>query len=326
LFAGISGAAVADTTAMGSILIPMMKKQGYSPAYSAAITTASSVIGPIIPPSAIMVVYGSVTGISIGTLFMAGIIPGLLIGAGLMVLAMFFAVRDKHPRRTEPFVRERARHVVPRAGIGLILTAIILAGLLSGLFTPPEAAIMACAYVIWVGVFVLKTLTLRDIINSVIDSAVTASAILLVVASAHLFSVVLTSEGIPEFIGETISGMASNRIVFLLLVNVFLIFIGMVMEPSAIVVVLAPILLPIALRFGVDPIHFSLVMLVNANIGLATPPLGVCLFTVAPIAKVKYERIALSTLPFVAVEIAALMLMTYFPELILFIPRGAGLI
>jgi tripartite ATP-independent transporter DctM subunit len=326
LFAGISGAAVADTAAMGSIIIPMMKKQGYTAEYSAAITTASSVIGPIIPPSAIMVVYGSVTGISIGTLFMAGIIPGLLIGAGLMVMAMFFAIRDKHPRRTEPFVRERAHHVIKRAGIGLALTAIILAGLLSGVFTPAEAAIMACVYVIWMGVLVLKTLTLKDIGGSIIESAVTTSAILLVISSAHLFSVVLTSEGIPEKISELISRTAENRYTFLLFVNVFLVFMGMVMEPSAIVVVLAPVLLPIALKFGIHPIHFSLVMLVNANIGLVTPPLGMCLFTAAPIARVKYERIAVNALPFVAMEIAVLMFMTYFPELILFIPRGAGLI
>ncbi|MDR1933399.1 MAG: TRAP transporter large permease [Spirochaetales bacterium] len=326
LFAGISGAAVADTAAMGSILIPMMKKQGYTAEYSAAITTASSVIGPIIPPSAIMVVYGSVTGIPIETLFMAGIIPGLLIGAGLMLMAMFFAVRDKHPRRTEAFVRERAHHVIKRAGIGLTLTAIILAGLLSHIFTPAEAAVMACIYVIWMGVLVLKTLTIKDIGESIIESAVTTSAILLVVSSANLFGVVLTSEGIPEKIVEFISRAADNRYTFLLFVNVFLVFLGMVMEPSAIIVILAPVLLPMALRFGIHPIHFSLVVLVNANIGLVTPPLGMCLFTAAPIARVKYERIALNAIPFMAMEIAVLMFMTYFPELILLIPRGAGLI
>ncbi|MDR2587817.1 MAG: TRAP transporter large permease, partial [Spirochaetales bacterium] len=322
LFAGISGAAVADTAAVGSILIPMMKKQGYTAEYSAAITTASSVIGPIIPPSAIMVVYGSVTGISLGTLFIAGIIPGLLIGAGLMVMAMFFALRDKHPRRKEAFVWERAQYAVKRAGIGLILTGTLLAGLLSGFFTPAEAAIMACAYVIYVGVFVLKTLTLKDITASIAEAAVTASAILLVIASAHLFSIVLTTENIPEIIAGMIKNTAGSRFVFLLLVNIFLLFLGMIMEASAIVVILAPILLPIAVGFGVHPIHFSLIMLVNANIGLATPPLGVCLFSVAPIAKVKYERIALAALPFIGIEIAVLMLMTYFPELILIIPRG----
>jgi tripartite ATP-independent transporter DctM subunit len=325
LFAGISGAAVADTAAMGSILIPMMKKQGYSAEYSAAITTASSVIGPIIPPSAIMVVYGSLTGISIGTLFLAGIIPGLLIGAGLMIMAMFFAIRDKHPRRTEAFVPERARHVVKRAGIGLALAVIIIAGLLSGIFAPSEAAIMACVYVLWMGLLVLKTLTLGDIAASLIEASVTASVILLVIVCAHLFSIVLTSEGIPEKITAFISEVAGNRYTFLLLVNILLIFMGMVMESNAIVVVLAPILLPLALSFGIHPIHFSLVMLVNANIGLVTPPLGMCLFTAAPLAKVKYERIAVATMPFIAMEIAVLMLMSYFPELILFIPRSAGL-
>jgi tripartite ATP-independent transporter DctM subunit len=325
LFAGISGAAVADTAAIGSILIPMMKKQGYTAEYSAAITTASSVIGPIIPPSAIMIVYGTITGISISTLFLAGIIPGLLIGAGLMIMAMFFAIKDKHPRRTEPFVPERARHVVKRAGIGFALAIIILAGLLSGIFTPSEAAVMACVYVLWMGILVLKTLTLNDIGHSIIEASVIASVIFLVIICAHLFSIVLTSEGIPEKITGFISGAAGNRYTFLLLVNILLLFMGMVMESSAVVVVLAPILLPLALNFGIHPIHFSLIMIVNANIGLITPPLGMCLFTAAPLAKVKYERIAITTIPFIAMEIVVLLLMSYFPELILFIPRRAGL-
>jgi tripartite ATP-independent transporter DctM subunit len=257
---------------------------------------------------------------------LAGIVPGLLIGAGLMIMAMFFAVRDKHPRRTKPFVRERAQHAIKRAGIGLILTVLVLAGLLSGIFTPHEAAIMACIYVVWMGVLVLKTLTLKDIGHSIIEAAVTASAILLVICSAHLFSVVLTIEGIPQKIAEIVSRVATGRLSFLFLVNVLIVFLGMIMEPSAIVVVLAPILLPMAIEAGINSIHFSLIMIVNANIGLATPPLGMCLFTTAPIARVKYERIAITTLPFVAMELAILMLMTCFPEIILFIPRGAGLI
>ena len=326
LFAGISGTAVADTAAMGSILIPMMKQQGYTAEYSAAITTASSVIGPIIPPSAIMVVYASVTGIPLKTLFTSGIIPGLLIGAGLMIMAMFFAIRDKHPRRREPFIRERVPHAMQRAGIGLALALIIMTGLLSGVFTPAEAAVLACGYVIWMGCVVLKTLTARAIAQSIVESAVAAGAILLIVSSAYLFSVVLSSEGIPEKIAEMISGIAGNRYSFLILVNLLLLFMGMIMEPSAFVVILAPILLPMALAAGIHPIHFSLVMLVNANIGLATPPLGMCLFTVAPIARVKYESIAVAALPFLAMEIIVLMLITLFPEVILFIPRATGLI
>ena len=326
LFAGISGTAVADTAAMGSILIPMMKRQGYTAEYSAAITTASSVIGPIIPPSAIMVVYASVTDVPLGTLFVGGIMPGLLIGVGLMVMAMFFAIRDKHPRRRQPFVRERARHAINRAGIGLLLAVIIMAGLLSGVFIPSEAAVMACIYVIWMGCVVLKTLTVRDIADSIAQAAVIAGAILLIVFSAHLFGIVLTSEGIPGKITEVISSFAGNDFSFLILVNLLFLFMGMIMEPSAFVVILAPILLPMALASGIHPIHFSLVMIVNANIGLATPPLGMCLFTVAPIARVKYERIAIAALPFLAMEIAVLMLITFFPDIILWVPRATGLI
>jgi tripartite ATP-independent transporter DctM subunit len=273
-----------------------------------------------------MVVYASVTGIPLGTLFTGGIVPGLLIGAGLMVMAMFFAIRDKHPRRMEPFVRERVRHAVQRAGIGLALVVIVMTGLLSGIFTPPEAAVLACVYVIWLGRVILRILTVKDIARSVVESAVTAGAILLIVSSAYLFSVVLTSEGVPEKIAEIISGVAESRYSFLVLANLLLLFMGMIMEPSAFVVILAPILLPLALALGIHPIHFSLVMIVNANIGLATPPLGMCLFTVAPIARVKYERIAIAAMPFLAMEIAVLMLITFFPDIILFVPRAAGLI
>jgi tripartite ATP-independent transporter DctM subunit len=326
MFAGLTGAAVADTAAIGSILIPAMKKQGYSAEYSAAVTTTSSIIGPIIPPSIIMVIYGSVTGMSIGALFLAGFIPGLLVGLSLMVMATYFAIKEKHPRRTEPFGWERAKHVTKRALIGLLLPIIIIGGILSGVFTPTEAAAMACFYALLVGTVILRTLRLKDIIDSLLESAVMASVILLVISAANLFGVVLTIERVPETVARFITGIAPNKYMFLLLVNIFLLFMGMIMETGANVVILAPILLPVALKFGVHPLHFALVMLVNVNIGLTTPPLGVCLFTAAPIAKVKYELISIKVIPFVAMEIIVLMLITYIPELILIVPRLAGMI
>ena len=326
LFAGLTGAAVADTAAIGSILIPAMKKQGYTAAYSAAVTTASSIIGPIIPPSIIMVIYGSVTGMSIGALFLAGFIPGVLMGLGLMVLAAFFAIRENHPRRTEPFPREKLLSVIRRAIIGLMLPVIIIGGILSGVFTATEAAAMACFYALVVGTLVLRTLTLKDIKDSLLESAVTAGVILLVISSANLFGVVLAIERVPAVVAGFITDVAPNPVVFLLLVNVFLLFMGMIMETGANVVILAPILLPVALRFGVHPLHFALVMLVNLNIGLTTPPLGVCLFTAAPIARVRYEQISWRVLPFVGMQVSVLLLITFIPELILFLPRLLGMI
>lgn len=326
LFAGLTGAAVADTAAIGSILIPAMKKQGYTAAYSAAVTTASSIIGPIIPPSIIMVIYGSVTGLSIGALFIAGFIPGILVGLGLMILATYFAIRDKHPRRTEPFPRDKMARVVRRAIIGIMLPVIIIGGILSGVFTPTEAAAMACFYALVVGTLVLRRLTLNDIKDSLLESAVTASVILLVISAANLFGVVLAVERVPNLVARFITTVAPNPVVFMLMVNVFLLFMGMIMETGANVVILAPILLPVALRFGVHPLHFALVVLVNLNIGLTTPPLGVCLFTAAPIARVRYEKISRAVLPFVGMQIVVLMLITFVPETVLFLPRLLGII
>jgi len=292
-FAGLTGAAVADTAAIGSILIPAMKKQGYSAEYSAAITTASSIIGPIIPPSIIMVIYGSITGMSIGALFMAGFVPGILIGLGLMVAATYYAIKENHP---------------------------------TGKFTPTEAAAVACGYVFLVGIFVYKKLTIKDIIDSLYESAVTSAVILLIISTAKLFGLFLALEHVPEQVAVIITSITTNKYVFLLIMNIFLLFMGMVMETGANVILLAPILLPIALSFGVHPLHFALIMLVNLNIGLTTPPLGVCLFVAAPIAKTTMEKIVVRVIPLVAMEVVVLLFITYIPELILYVPRLFGFV
>lgn len=324
LFAGLTGAAVADTAAIGSILIPAMKKEGYSAAYSAAVTTASSIIGPIIPPSIIMVIYGTITGESIGALFMAGFVPGVLIGLGLMVLALVYALKENHPRRTEPVSRKEIIKRSKAAVIGLIMPIIILGGILSGKFTATEAASLACAYAFLVGIIIYRSLSVKDILESLLECAVVSSVILLIISTAKLFGMVLTIEQIPGQIATIMMSVTENKIMFLLLVNVFLLFMGMIMETGANIILLAPILLPLAIRYGVEPLHFALIMIVNVNIGLTTPPLGVCLFTAAPIAKTSYESIAMKVLPFVAMEIMVLLLITYVPDIVLIVPRLTG--
>lgn len=324
LFAGLTGAAVADTAAIGSILIPAMKKEGYSAAYSAAVTTASSIIGPIIPPSIIMVIYGTITGESIGALFMAGFVPGVLIGLGLMVLALVYALKENHPRRTEPVSRKEIIKRSKAAVIGLIMPIIILGGILSGKFTATEAASLACAYAFLVGIIIYRSLSVKDILESLLECAVVSSVILLIISTAKLFGMVLTIEQIPGQIAAIMMSVTENKIMFLLLVNVFLLFMGMIMETGANIILLAPILLPLAIRYGVEPLHFALIMIVNVNIGLTTPPLGVCLFTAAPIAKTSYESIAMKVLPFVAMEIMVLLLITYVPDIVLIVPRLTG--
>ncbi len=325
-FAGITGSGVADTAALGSVLIPAMKKEGYTAEYAAAITVASSVIGPIMPPSIIMVVYSMTTGASVGALFAAGFVPGLAVALVLMVVCHLFAIKYNHPRRTEPIPFSVAVVTVRKSLIALMCPVVLIGGIFSGRFTPTEAAAIACFYAMIAGIFLLKTLTLKDIFESFVKSAVSSSVILLIISMAGLFSQVMALEQLPRTVANIILGITENKYTFLLLVNVLLLFMGMIMETSASVILLAPILLPIAIQLGIDPLHFALVMLVNLNIGLITPPVGVCLFVAAPIAGISIEKLSKAVLPFIGAEVFALLLLTYMPELVLIVPRLMGFI
>lgn len=325
-FAGLTGAAVADTAAIGSILIPAMKEEGYSAEYAAAVTTTSSVIGPIIPPSIIMVIYASVTGESVGALFLAGFLPGLAVALSLSGLAYFFAVRHGHPKRTERISFEEGSRIIKRSLVAVLVPIIIIGGILTGVFTPTEAAAMACFYALIVGVFYYRSLTVRDVVDSLMKAGIVAATILLIISTSQLFSMVLTVERVPEQVASALTAAISNKYVFLLVANVLFLFMGMVMEISASVIMLTPILLPIAVAFGVHPLHFALVMLVNLNVGLTTPPVGVCLFTAVPIAKVSVEKMIPKVMPFVAAEIIAILAITFIPEITLFLPRLTGFI
>jgi len=325
-FAGITGSGVADVAALGSVLIPSMRKEGYTAQYAAAITVAGSVIGPIIPPSIIMVVYSMTTGESVGALFAAGFIPGLAIGFALMILSYYFAVKNGHPRRTERIPFPVAIVTVRKSLIAMMCPVVLVGGIFSGRFTPTEAAAISCFYAIIAGCFLLKTLSFKDIIDSFVKAAVSSSIILLIIAMAGLFSQVMTLEHMPSTVANVILGITENKYVYLLLVNILLLFMGMIMETSASVILLAPILLPIAIQLGIHPLHFALVMLVNLNIGLITPPVGVCLFAAAPIAGISIEKISKAVFPFICAEVFALMLLTYIPELVLIVPRWLGFI
>jgi len=325
-FAGLTGAGVADTSALGSILIPAMEEQGFTPEYSAAITASSSVIGPIIPPSIIMVTFGSIMGISVGSLFAAGIIPGIVVGAGLMVLAYIIAVKDNHPYRKEKVKRKEAIATFKDAIYSLIMPLIIVGGIFSGIFTPTESAAIAVAYALFVGFVVFRSLTIKDLIDSLVSSAVTTSVIILIMGLANVFGWSLAIQKIPQALATLITGMHLSKIGFLILVNFFLLFMGMIMETGANAILLGPILMPLAMSYGINPLHFSLIMLVNLNIGLATPPLGVCLFVACPIAKISMEQISKSIFPFILMEILVLFLITFVPEIVLIVPRIFGYI
>jgi len=271
-----------------------------------------------------MVVFGSIMGLSIGSLFAAGFVPGFLVGLALMVMAYLIAKKRNHPYRTEKVTRQEFWTVFKKAIYSLIMPIIIIGGIFSGSFTPTEAAAVAVLYALIVGFFIFKTLTVKDVMESLGKSAITTSIILLIIGSANVFGWVLALERIPQSLANTLIAMDLTRVQFLLLVNVFLLFMGMIMETGANAILLGPILMPIAMRMGINPIHFALIMLVNLNTGLSTPPLGACLFVAAPIAKGSLGKLSRAIFPFIAMEVVALLLITFIPEIVLFVPRLLG--
>ena len=323
-FGGISGSAVADAAAMGTILVPGMVRKGYTPGFSAAVTAASSTMGPIIPPSIFMVIMGVTTGLSIGGLFAAGIVPGLMLGLAMMGLSYVIAVRRNYPREEEPVTLARFGRHLRSAGPALVAPFIILGGILGGIFTPTEAAAVAVLYALFLGFVVYRQLTLRDLFEVLTSSGVTTAVLLLIIGMANIFAWVLSAEEIPQKIATAMLGLTTNPYLILLLINVFLIFIGMFMEGGAAIIILAPTLLKVAVTVGIDPLHFGLMMVLNIVVGLLTPPLGVCLFVVCGVTGLSLGRITRAVVPFLVVEFAVLLVVTYLPALILAVPHWLG--
>ena len=322
-FAGLSGSAVADTSAIGSMLIPAMEKQGYTKKFSAAVTTASSVIGPIIPPSIIMVVYAYIMEISVAALFLAGVVPGLLTGAGLMFVTSLLAKRRNYPY-AERFPGMR---VAFRAGLDafwpLMTPVIILGGILSGVFTPTEAAGAAVVYAVIV-CFFMKSLPMQRVKNMLFRTAVSSSVILLAVGMASVFAWIATISGLPSKLTTVLFGLTENKIAILLIINLLLIIVGMFLDAGPAILILGPILTPTAVALGVDPLHFAIIMCVNLTIGLATPPMGLILFVASAVSRERIESIVVEMLPFYAVHIAIILIVTYIPAVSMTIPRWLG--
>lgn len=319
-FAGITGAAVADTSALGSILIPAMTREKYDRDFSAAVTAASSTVGPIIPPSIPMVILGTVGELSIGALFLAGIIPGIMVGLSLLIVAYVISRKRNYPKEKVKSVREFF-YGLKDAVLALLMPAIIMGGILGGIFTPTEAAVVAVVYAFIVSFLVYREIRWKDLPKVLIDSVVTTSIIMLVIANSAIFGWILANHQVPQTVAQIFLSISTNRWIILLLINLFLLFVGTFMETTASLIILTPILLPLAVKVGVDPIHFGLVMVLNLVIGLITPPLGVCLFVSCGIAKITLEQIVRAILPFLIAAIAVLFIVTYIPELSLWIPR-----
>ena len=326
LFAGLSGSAVADTSALGSMLIPAMEKQGYTRKFAAAITAASSVIGPIIPPSGIMIIYAYVMGESVAALFLAGIVPGIMVGLGLMVMVKVMADKYDFPVATRKYTWPERGTASLKAFFPLMTPVIILGGILAGVFTPTEAAAVAVAYATVIGLFVLGTLKLRDLPDVLSRAAMTSAVVLLLVGAAMAFKTVVSLSHTPEILAEFILGLSQNPLILLFLINLLLFIVGMFLDAGPAIIILGPILGPIFVSLGVDPVHFAIIMSVNLTVGLATPPMGLVLFVASSVSGEKVEAIARAILPFLAVEVVVIFLITYIPAISMTIPRLTGFV
>ena len=319
IFAGMSGSATADAGGLGTIEMEAMTKNGHTPKFSAAVTAASSVIGPIFPPSIPLIIYGATASVSVAKLFMAGVIPGLLMGVALMILVFIFAVRykfERHPFHFKQMVKQFGSSL-----LSLITPLIILAGFTTGWFTPTEASSIAVAYALVISLLVYRTMDWKTFKKCLLDSAITSANTLFIIGTSTLFTYVLVKEGISAQIADFILSISDNPAVILLIINIILLILGMFMEPGAILTLMLPVLLPIVKPLGIDLIHFGLIMVLNLMIGQVTPPFGVCLFVISDVGKVKLDTLYKSILPFLVPLIAVLFLCTYCPQIVTWLPN-----
>lgn len=319
IFAGMSGAAVADAGGLGAIEIKAMRDAGYDDEFSVGITAASSTIGPIIPPSLPMVIYGVVAGVSIGQLFAAGFIPGLIMALSLMGLVAYIAWKRNYPR-DQAFRLSVLWFTFRRAFLSLLTPVIIVGGILSGAFTPTEAAVAACAWALFLGLVVYRTLTLPRFLRVSFDTIETTAVVLLVVGAASIFAWVLTANRVPELVAGMLLAASDRPWVILLLINLILLIVGCFMETVAAITIMVPVLLPVAMELGIDPVHFGVIMVLNLMIGLLTPPVGMVLYVLARVANIRFERAVVGTAPFIIPLALVLLLITFVPQIVMWLP------
>lgn len=325
LFAGISGSALADAAGPGAMMIRMMEKGGYDKSYAGALTISSAIVGPIIPPSIVMIIYAMQDdNVSVGSLFMAGILPGLLLSAG--TLAANWYVSRKRGYRSDEARPGRAEMVRTSifAAPAIFLIVLIIGGIRSGIFTPTEASVIAVFYALFCGLFVYRSLTLRTLPEIILRAALVSTAVLLILGAARAFAWVLVIEGIPQFLAETIISWDLSPVLFLLAVNVLLLVFGLFMDPLPGVMILVPILAPISHALGIAPEHFAIVVIVNLTMGLATPPVGSLIFVVSSTVGLKPGTLIREMPPFFLMGFAVLMLLTFIPALSTWLPAASG--
>ena len=318
IFAAVSGSSVATTFAIGAILIPALIKHHYPVGYAAALQATSAELGVIIPPSIPMILYGVSAEVSIGELFIAGFGPGLFIGLALMLFVHLYC-RWKGWGKNDGDGRLSFGKATWQAGWALLMPVIILGGIYGGIFTPTEAAAVAVFYALIVGIVIYREIKIADLFVILRKSVLSSAVIMFIIANAGLFAFLITRAGVPDAIGRYLEATLQSPTLFLLGVNAALFVIGMFIETSAAIIVLAPILAPVAMHFGVDPVHFGLIMVVNLALGMITPPFGVNLFAACTVAKISLDKIVGYLIPFVLVILACLMVVTYVPQLSLFL-------
>lgn len=319
IFAGMSGTAVADAGGIGNIELRAMKDHGYRTEFAVGITAASCTIGPIIPPSLPMVIYGVMANASIGQLFAAGLLPGLFMAGTMMAMVAFIAHRERMPRDSRFSPGLIARSFL-RAALPLLTPVILIGGMVSGAFTPTEAAIAATAWSLFLGVVIYRTLGVRRLVRVTMETIETSAIVLLIVAGASIFGWLITTTRVTEEIASAVLSLTTDRTVLLLLINLFLLVVGCFLETIAAITILVPVLLPIVTAAGVDPVHFGVIMVLNLMLGLLTPPVGMVLFILARLSGLSFERTTVAVFPWLVPLVLSLLVVTYWPGMVLWLP------
>jgi len=323
LMAGIQGTAAADTAAVGSMLIPAMKRDKYPPNFAAAITAASSAIGPIIPPSLAMVIYGSMGNVSVGRLFLGGAIPGIILGSYLMIYSYFVAKHRNYgsSQSQEGFSIKRLIHSLKAGFLPLMIPIIIIGGIVGGVFTPTESGAVATMVAIILGVFVYRRLGWKELVESARDTIYMMGSVLIIVAAAATFGWILSIEGAGDLLSDSLYRISKNPIVIMLVINALLLLLGCFIETVALLILLTPILLPVVVKVGYDPVHFGVIMVFNLTIGLTTPPLGLCIFIASGIAGISVKDFMREMFPLYIPLILGLLTTVFFPRVVMFLPN-----
>jgi C4-dicarboxylate transporter DctM subunit len=324
LFAAVSGSSPATVVAIGSILLPGMVKAGFPMKFGAGVITTSGALGILIPPSIVMVMYSVATNTSVGALFMAGVVPGLILASMLGGITWYRAYKFDYPRQPKASWRERWRTFRASAW-GLMLIIVVMGGIYSGVFTPTEAAAMSAVYAFFVSVFVYKDMSMKDVPKVLLSSANMSAMLLYIITNAVMFSFILANENIPQELASWLLDKGLGHIAFLLAVNVLLLMAGNFMEPSSIVLIFAPILFPVAMKLGIDPVHFGILMTVNMEVGMCHPPVGLNLYVASGITKMGITELTVAVWPWLLTMIVFLVAVTYWPTMSIWLPKALGM-